>query len=148
MARTKKKKQETLKLPYWIERLFEEVEIEKVSQQAKDDLKGFYSLIIEQKSLASKNTHYDKLNEWSDPLYAYIHKMLQKYRFVNGNPEANKKLPDALFWWGIYLCMSNVIYSLNLNTQVARHHASAWERNEVLVIEVLQLMEMLGVQQD
>lgn len=144
MARPKKK-QEPTKLPYWIERLFQEVEIECVSREAKDDLQGFYLLIKAQQSTASKNTHYDKLDDWSKPLYQYIHDMLRKYGFVNGDPEANKKLPDALFWWGVYKCMNSVIYSTNLKTQVSSHHSSAWERNEVLMIEVPILAKIVGV---
>ncbi len=67
--------------------------------------------------------------------------MLNKYGFVNGGPNQN---PEARFWWStVYNTMSHITYSKYLETKTARHHASAFERNEALVKELKDIMKTL-----
>jgi len=107
---------------------------EGVSEKCLSDLIPFKELLDSLEPTASKNTHYDRLDEWSDKVYEYVHDMLKKHGFVNGNMEANAKIPDAGFWWKIYGVVSDVCYSSNLNKTalVATHHTSAYDRNEAL----------------
>ena len=118
---------------------------ENVSEKCKQDLLVYLQHINDLSKTASKYTHYDKLNEWSESAYGFIHKMLKKYKFVNGNPEANAKLPDASFWWNIYGVISNIHYSPNLQTKVAAHHSSAWERNEALRLDIEYIINTLNI---
>ena len=104
------------------------------SKECLDDLVSFKSFLDSMTDKASKETHYEKLNDWSDPIFQYVHSMLKKYGFKNGDPEANSKNVNASFWWKIYSVVSNVIYSTNLKPEilVALHHSSAYDRNEAL----------------
>ena len=60
------------------------------------------------------------------------------FGFINASP---KQHVDAAFWWLIYGLMSNVHFSLNLKTEVAYHHASAWERSQALMKDVEDIIE-------
>jgi hypothetical protein len=113
---------------------------ENVSDDAYNDLNGFISIIESQIDVASKQTHYHKLNDWCDTIYGFVHAMLKKHKFVNGGKNQN---PDARFWWGIYGVVSSIHLSPHLKTQVALHHSSAWERNEALRIEIGGLIKIL-----
>ena len=104
-----------------------------------DDIIGFISLINQQKNIASKNTHYDHLNKWSDVIYEYIRTMLKKYNFKNGEDNSSNK--DVFIWWKIYHLMSNIIYSPYLVTSVSPHHSSAFERNNALNDEINLIYE-------
>lgn len=104
--------------------------------EVQKDFKSFKELLQYAKEYASKQTHYHKLNDWSDIVHGYVHEMLHKYGFVNGNPKANETNTAAQFWWTIYKKISNLIYSKYLVTIGAHHHASAYERNEALIKEL------------
>jgi len=98
--------------------------------------------IIELDKTASKGWSYDRLDEWQDPVYKLIHARLKKYKFVNGGAAMGIKQPvDAEFWWGIYAVMSHVCYSVNMETEVVRHHASAWERSQALIKDIEDIIE-------
>lgn len=85
----------------------------------------------------SKNTHYDKLDKWSNPVYEYIHNLLDKYQFVNGNVEANSKNPNALFLFEVYKNLECYSYSpFYAKENCAIHHASAAGRNNALIEEL------------
>ena len=99
-------------------------------------LEVFYNLLKESSLKASKNTHYDRLNEWSDPIYEFIRKEMYTSGFINGNVEKTKEKPAAEFWWIIYQLISGIHYSPFLKTTVSNHHASAFERNEALLNEI------------
>ena len=109
------------------------------------DIKEYLSLIKELSNTASKKTHYDNLNVWSDAAYPFIHDRLKKYGFANGQPEVNKKNPNASLWWMIYQLLSNITYSPNLRTEVSSHHSSAFERNEAMRMDLEKLIEKLGI---
>lgn len=139
-AKTKKEKKEivshlTKDALDWFARL--------ENDDVKKDLKAYYELLQSLSSTASKGTHYDKLNEWSDEAYGYIHTMLKKYGFKNGEPEENKKNVNASFWWAIYGALSSIHYSPYLKTQVALHHSSAWERNEAMIAEMKVIVDKI-----
>lgn len=106
----------------------------KPSENCLQDLMAFKKFIDSLESSSSKKTHYAELNQWSDPVYKFIHNMLDKYGFISGDVSANLKNADASFWFKIYSVMSNVTYSSNLKPLelVALHHCSAYDRNEAL----------------
>jgi hypothetical protein len=118
---------------------------ENVSDKCKHDLLVYLNLINELSKTASKKTHYVNLEEWTSSAYGFIHKMLKKYKFVNGDPEANSKLPNASFWWNIFWILSSIQYSPNLNTNVEPHHSSAWERNEALKLDIEYIVNALNI---
>lgn len=122
------------------------LEVEGVDIECKKDLFPFLDVIESQTDVASKSTHYHNLDEWNDVIYDYIRSMLKKYKFKNGDVEANAKNPQASFWWAIYGLKGSIIYSPSLKTEVATHHASAFERNEALKAEVNCLIKELGLE--
>ena len=103
----------------------------------KKDFKEFKTLLVSFIQTASKRYGYDRLEEWEKPVYGYLHSMLDKYGFENGEDNGENK--DGLFWWEIYQKTSNITHSRYLETEVARHHASAWERNAALRKEMIQI---------
>ncbi len=110
------------------------------NEEVLKDLQKYQELLTSLSDTASKKTHYDNLNDWSDKAYGYIHDMLKKYGFKNGDVEANNKNPDARFWWAVYGVLSSITYSPYLKTEVALHHSSAYERNEAMIQEVKTLI--------
>jgi len=115
----------------------------EVGQQAFDDLTTYLELLESLRDTASKQTHYDKLDEWSDVVYGFVHDKLNEYGFINGGTAMGKKQPrDAEFWWKIYAVVSGVIYSPNLISRTAHHHSSAWERNEALIADITDIIEL------
>lgn len=114
-----------------------------ISKEMKDDFKGLISLLEELRGVASKQTHYHNLDEWSTLVYDYIYNMLKKYNFKNGDMETNNKNPKALFWWEVYYVFSSIIYSPNLKSKVANHHSSAYERNEAFIKELQWVYEKI-----
>ena len=110
----------------------------KTSQESFDDLNGFLEGLQALDKIASKGTHYDRLSEWSDAVYAYVHNKLEKYGFI----QASKDQPvDANFWWLIYQVVGNVCYSVHMKSQTAVHHSSAWERNQALIADIEDILE-------
>jgi len=116
-----------------------------VSDLAVINLKELLELVRKSESTASKNYFYDKIDEWSDPLYDFISKTLKKFGFKNGNREYNDRFPDIVFWWEIYGLISSTIYSPNLQTKTENHHSSAYERNCVLEIELQYVLDSFEV---
>lgn len=115
------------------------------SIDAVTDLQTFVVFLESFRLTASKETHYKKLEHWTGPVYNYAHNMLKKYGFVNGDPEANNKNPDARFWWSVYNIVSNVIYSPHLKSEVANHHSSAYDRNEALILEIQDVLSSITI---
>jgi len=113
------------------------------SEEAKVAVTDFKQMCIGLREVASKKTHYQDLDEWSDVVFGYVRKMLKKTGFKNGRPEENAKNPNATLWWAIYGMVGNITYSQYLQTRVARHHSSAWERNEALIMELQDLDDLL-----
>lgn len=116
-----------------------------VSELAVNKLEEFLQLVKEAGLTASKNYFYDRIDEWSDPLYDFISKTLKNFGFKNGNREYNDQFPDIVFWWEIYGIISSTIYSPNLQTQTQNHHSSAYERNCVLEIELQYVLDEFKV---
>lgn len=115
--------------------------IKHASMEAIDDFYVFKDHVNALQATASKYTHYEKLDEWSHAVYDFVHKMLKKYKFVNGDVEANKKNPDATFWWDVYAMIGSVIYSPHLKSVTAAHHSSAAERNAALLLEIEDVLK-------
>jgi len=103
------------------------------------DLCIFHQWLQEASKWASMDTHYQELDEWWKPYNKCIGNNLDKYGFVNGVGAPND---DAKLWWLIY--GSDPVDSPNLKTKVARHHASAWERNEVMILEIGYLCDQFN----
>lgn len=115
---------------------------DKTAKESQQDFKEFFELVKEQSVNASKRTHYDRLNEWSKPIWDRIHFLLEKYGFKNGEREENQKNPNVVFWCFVYEMFSNIIYSPNLKTQTAHHHSSAYERNEAMIFELSEVFRI------
>lgn len=113
------------------------------SIEAKVAVTDFKRMCIGMRDTASKQTHYQNLDQWNDVVYGYIHKMLKKTGFKNGQSEENAKNPSATLWWTIYGAVGSITYSHYLKTKVALHHSSAWERNEALIKELDDLTMIL-----
>ena len=113
------------------------------NEEVKKDLKIYYEQLQTLAATAIKNTHYDGLDEWSKEVYSFIHKMLAKYEFKNGEPEENKKNINASFWLSIYDVLSNICYSPYLETKVPSHHSSAFARNEAMIKELEVLINKI-----
>lgn len=109
-----------------------------VSKECIQDLHQYHHKVIEWQNTASKKTHYNDLNLWSDEAYDFIHQMLKKYGFVNGDPEAH-------FWWQVYGLLSSIIYSPYLKSEVAYHHSSAFERNRALLGELNDFLLLYNI---
>ena len=110
----------------------------ETSQESFDDLRGFLEGLQALDKIASKGTHYDRLSEWSDAVYAYVHNKLEKYDFIQASKEQNQ---DATFWFLIYQVVGNVCYSKHMKSQTAVHHSSAWERNRALIADIEDILE-------
>lgn len=126
--------------------VYKVIENGKVPEKVIEDFKKFCDFVSEQSKTASKYTHYDKLAEWSGTVFGYVDKMLKKYKFVNGGAAMGiPQNPEANFWWLIYSVVSNVIYSPHLKSEVVSHHSSAYERNEALIMELSDIVELNGI---
>lgn len=112
-----------------------------ITQEAIDKVGEFICLVKENGNTASRNYGYDRLEEWNEPLYNFIHSTLKKFGFKNGDVLHNDKIPNVKFWWAIYGIMSGVIYSPNLRSKTENHHSSAYERNLALEIELSYLLD-------
>jgi hypothetical protein len=108
-------------------------------KSCNNDFETYISLVNNLSSTTSKKYFYDGLNEWNHNVYNYVHDMLKKYGFVNGDIETNRKNPCAMFWWEIYQVVGNIIYSPFLKTESVPHHSSAFERNEALIKELYNI---------
>jgi hypothetical protein len=114
----------------------------EVGLDAFQELTEFLELLRGLSKTASKQTHYHKLDEWSDAVYGFVHKKLEEHGFINAAPLKGLEQPrDAEFWWKVYAIVGSVCYSPHLKTQVAWHHSSAWERNEALMADISDLIE-------
>ena len=134
-----------IKSPLYSYSVFKCIEAGPVSEKVMTDLKKFYEFVDNQTSTASKHTHYYDLDKWSDLIFSYVNKMLNKYKFVNGGRAMGiEQNPEANFWWMIYSVVSNVIYSPHLKTTVVSHHSSAFERNEALKLEITDIINGLN----
>ncbi len=115
----------------------------ETSVKSFNDLSIFLTELIELDETASKETHYHELDKWMDPVYGLIRKQLEKYGFIEAAPSKGKTQPmDAEFWWAIYAVLSSVCYSMHLKSQTAYHHSSAWERNQALMGDIQDIIEL------
>ncbi|HAS5778540.1 TPA: hypothetical protein I7E95_002498 [Vibrio cholerae] len=96
-------------------------------------------------SSPSTQTHYTGLDEWSKPIYEHIRGEMYKHGFINGDVDANKQKPLVGFWFSVYSILANIIYSPNLNSEVADHHSSAKERKDALMMELEYVKNTLGI---
>ena len=103
------------------------------TKKSKKELTKFLNEISELSKLASKNTHYDKIDEWYFSVYGLVRKRLKKFKFINGGKIQNN---DAKFWLEIYGIIGSITWSKYLKTDVERHHASAYSRNVALIKEI------------
>ena len=133
LAKTKK-----INLAYSVEKCY--LDSNGVSDEAISDLQLFYDHLDSLSKTASKQTHYDRLDEWSGNVYKFVEKMLKKYGFINGSQLQNI---NAKFWWNVYSIVSHCVYSPNLETKVSTNHSSAFERNESIKKDIKQLQELL-----
>ena len=114
----------------------------EVGLDAFHELTEFMELLRGLSETASKQTHYHKLDEWSDAVYGFVHEKLDKHGFINGGAAMGKEQPrDAEFWWKVYAIVGSIIYSPNLESKTEYHHSSAWERNEALMADISDLIE-------
>jgi len=111
------------------------------NKQVKGELEGLLSLLESLSSIACKSTHYEHLNDWSDRVYDYVRLMLKHNKFKNGDVAANNKNPGARFWFNMYCMVGDIIYSPNLQSEVAPHHSSAYSRNEAFKAEVKIILD-------
>jgi hypothetical protein len=95
-------------------------------------------------SPASERTHYYRLDDYNKPVNNHIHKCLNEFGFVNGNPDANSKNhPVQIFWW-LYHETNNTIYRQPcLSADVANHHASAADRKKALLMSIELLKNLI-----
>lgn len=136
-----KKKQKPTRMSYSVLETINS--LSTASSEAVDDLQGFYDYVEGLRAIASEKTHYHELNIWTSKANEFVSAMLKKYGFVNGDPEANAKNPDATFWWKVHSIVNNVIYSPHLKSEVAYHHSSAYERNEALLLEIKDVLSSI-----
>lgn len=110
----------------------------------KTELKSFQELLNNLRSTASKKTHYQQLDEWTDIVYGRIRDYLNQHGFINAGAALGLNQPPlADMWWAIYSVKSSIIYSHFLQTEVSDHHSSAYERNEALIKEVDEILKEL-----
>ena len=132
------KKKEIRKFSYSVQKCLEA----NTSKMSFNDLNTFLVRLQELDAKASKKTHYEKLDEWLDTVYDFLHKQLNKYGFINGGAAMGKEQPtDAAFWWAVYNVMSSVIYSIHLKSVTEYHHSSAWERSQALMADIQDIIE-------
>jgi hypothetical protein len=117
--------------------------VKEASEAAKIAIVDMIRFCEGLRETSSKRTHYDRLNEWSDEVYGYIREKLAKFGHVSGSL-VNVASPNLSLWFEIYGLMSSVSYSPYLETQVARHHSSAYERNEALIMELKELNSLIN----
>ena len=109
-----------------------------IHEQFLKELESFDKLL--DSSLASKQTHYHKLDEWSKPIYGFLQTMLSKHNFISGNVEHNDKC-SACLWWTIYCIVGAITNSeYIINEECSLHHGSAWNRNQALQREINALI--------
>lgn len=110
--------------------------LSNASMDAVSNIHKFKTFLECLRNTASKKTHYDNITDYLNPVYEYVHNELANFGFVTGEPEINKKNPDASLWWAIFGIVNSITFSPHLKTNVASHHASAYERNEALILEL------------
>jgi hypothetical protein len=93
----------------------------------------------------SERTHYQGLDEWSDPVYEFAHKKLEAHKFINGGAAMGiTQPPMADLWWSTYAMISGIINSPYLKSEVAAHHSSAHSRNEALKKELEAIIKIIS----
>lgn len=112
------------------------IEISNISLNCYHDLHMFALWLDYARDWASKETHYQNLDQWFKNINQCIHNNLNKYGFINGKGPTNN---DSKLWWTIY--QIDPTTSPNLKTTVENHHSSAFERNEVMIIEIEKIIK-------
>lgn len=114
--------------------ILQALQLTGVSYDAKAEVLNLYDLACEATDTASKGHFYTGLDDWSKPIYQFIRERMERFGFVNG--ERTQK-PDAAYWVCMFQLFSSITFSSrHLKTEVVRHHASAWERNEAFKAEL------------
>ena len=116
-------------------------ELPNISPSSIGKLREFFEFLQSLEKIASKNTHYDRLDDWNAHVDKFVHKALKEYGFKNGDAEHNDKHPDIRFWWYIYGIVGSIYLSPNLETAGERHHSSAYDRNMALEVEVKHILD-------
>lgn len=94
-----------------------------------DDLNDFKRLLEDWTTKASKETHYYGLNYWENAVLKFITTKLQDQSSLN-----------YLFWLNLYKTANTIHLSPHLKTNVKRHHSSAYERNQALLVELNSIL--------
>jgi hypothetical protein len=114
----------------------------KKMQRVWKNLLQFEQTVIS--SPASEKTHYYELDEFNKPIQNHIHKLLNKFGFVNGNPEANKNNHAIQILWWLYQETNNAVYRQPcLSADVANHHASAADRKKAILMSIDLLKNLI-----
>lgn len=113
--------------------IIQALQISGVSYDAKAEVMNLYDLVCEATYTASKGHFYDGLDEWSKSIYEFIRERMTRFGFVNGE---RTQAPDARYWLQVYELFTHITLSRHLKTDVVRHHASAFERNEAFKAEL------------
>lgn len=85
----------------------------------------------------TERTHYEKLNEFLDPVYDFIHTSLRKFGFISGDQDKNRRNHPAMIIWWVYGEVGNCIYRYpcidSSIVNVACHHASSFHRQQAIL---------------
>jgi hypothetical protein len=122
-----------IKLYYGLEKC---LEIPNISLRCYHDICMYALWLYAAKEWASMDTHYHELDKWTKSSNDIIRDNLYKYGFINGQGSTNN---DSEFWWKIY--QLDPTLSPNIVSNVQKHHASAWERNNCLWLEIEYLIQ-------
>lgn len=121
------------KLPDISPTIIRALQLNGVSDQAKNGVWELLTLVEKQSDTANRGHFYDGLDEWSKPIYAYIRERMVSHGFVNGQKE---QPVDARYWLTMFELFSHTTMSKHLKTEMVRHQASAYERNEAFKAEL------------
>jgi hypothetical protein len=95
-----------------------------------DDLNNFKKLLEDWTTKASKETHYYRLNYWEKAVLQFIVPKL----------DSDPSLYSYMFWLNMYKTVNSIALSPHLKTNVKRHHSSAYERNQALLVELNSIL--------
>lgn len=112
---------------------------------ALSDLKNYVDYL--KNASPSTRTHYQGLDEYVEYKYSYIHDLLDKYGFVNGNKELNNKNKPASFFFEIYSRLDSFAGSQFFISSdgVTPSKSSARDRNNWLISELEQLLRFIEI---
>lgn len=109
------------------------LQLHGVSYDAKAEIMNLYDLVFNASDTAHRNHSYEGLDEWSKPIHTFIRERMERFGFVNG--EKTQK-SDAKYWLCVFELFTHITFSRHLKTDMVRHQASAFERNEAFKAEL------------